>query len=319
MLIPCHDEEATVATVVADFRRVLPAARVYVYDNASTDATSSRAKSAGAVARYEPKRGKGNVVRRMFADVEADVYVVVDGDGSYDAEDAPKMVEQLLTAGLDMVVGARRPDPACAGVYRRGHATGNAWLTGLVRLLFGGDHTDVLSGYRVLSRRFVKSLPVFSDGFEIETEMTAHATRVRAACRELPTVYRGRPGGSESKLHTCRDGLRILVQMVKLYEEIRPLQFFGACFAALTAVSLALGVPVVDEFARTGAVARFPTAFLALGIQIVAFICLASGIILRNVGQARDEARRLAYLSTPAPHSAASEAAASPSPAESSL
>ena len=303
VVIPCHNEEAAIGTVVHDFAAALPMAQIYVYDNASTDSTADRAREAGAIARTEPRMGKGNVVRRMFADVDADIYVMVDGDGTYDPANAPAMVKMLLEQNLDMVVATRRVLATDEGAYRRGHTSGNLWFTRIIRRLFGGEFSDVFSGYRVMSRRFVKSLPVFSAGFEIETELSAHAVRVRAACDEVPTQYRSRREGSMSKLRTFRDGLRILLHTIRLYEEMRSLQFFTICAALLTVAALSLGIPVVDTYARTGLVPRFPTAILALGVQIVAFICLTAGIILRSVGRARDEARRLAYLSMPQPAS----------------
>lgn len=296
VLIPCHNEAAAVAGVVTDFRTALPQATVYVYDNASTDATAERARQAGAVVGAEPRKGKGHVVRRMFADVDADVYLLVDGDGTYDPSAAPAMINHLVANRLDMIVGSRVPVEGNPDVYRKGHTSGNALMTRLLRALFGGDFTDIFSGYRVLSRRFVKSLPVSSSGFEIETEISTHAVRVRAACSEMRTAYGSRVEGSDSKLQTYRDGFRILLTMLRLFEEIRPLQFFGICFTLLTITALALGIPVIGEYAHTGQVLRFPTAILAVSIQVVAFICLAAGIILRSVGSARDEQRRLAYL-----------------------
>lgn len=303
VVIPCHNEEADVGIVVRDFAAALPTAQIYVYDNASTDSTGDRAREAGAIARAEPRKGKGNAVRRMFADVDADIYVMVDGDATYDPATAPTMVKLLLEQNLDMVVATRQLLDNDAGAYRKGHTSGNVWFTRMIRRLFGGDFSDVFSGYRVMSRRFVKSLPVFSAGFEIETELSAHAVRVRAACDEVPTQYRSRGEGSLSKLRTFRDGFRILLHTIRLYEEMRPLQFFTICSALLTAMALALGIPVIDEYAHTGLVLRFPTAILALGIQIVAFVCLTAGIILRSVGRARDEARRLVYLGMPMPSS----------------
>ena len=301
VLVPCHNEEATVARVVADFASRLPGASIFVFDNASTDDTAKIAAGAGAVVCYEPRKGKGHVIRRMFADVEADVYLMVDGDGTYDPDAAPRMVERVWMDGMDMVVGARVPLDDGGEVYRRGHTSGNAMFSRLVRFLFGGDFTDVFSGYRAFSRRFVKSLPVSSSGFEIETELSTHAVRVYAACDEIPTAYGSRGEDSSSKLRTYRDGSKILMTMIRLFEEMRPLQFFGLCFVVLTALSVGLGIPVITEFVHTGKVPRFPTAILAVSIQVVAFICLAAGIILRSVGRARDELRRLAYLQVGGP------------------
>lgn len=301
VLIPCHNEAASISKVVSDFSKCLPYASIYVFDNASTDETVALACEAGAIVCFEPRKGKGHVIRRMFADVEADIYVMVDGDGTYDASVAPQLVERVWLQGMDMVVGARVPVKDDDEVYRRGHTSGNLAFTRLIRLLFGADFTDVFSGYRAFSRRFVKSLPVSSEGFEIETELSTHAVRVFAACDEIPTTYGSRGEDSSSKLRTYRDGARILFTMVRLFEEMRPLQFFGLCFLVLTVVSLALGIPVISEFVHTGKVARFPTAILAVSIQVVGFICLAAGIILRSVGRARDEQRRLAYLQVGGP------------------
>lgn len=306
VLIPCFNEEPSVADVVTSFRRSLAATTavttVYVYDNGSTDETVARAAAAGAVVGHERRRGKGNVMRRMFADVDADVYVMVDGDGTYDPEAASLMVDQLWSQRLDMVVGARAVDvDAEQPAYRRGHVAGNAVFTKALKMIIGGDFTDIFSGYRVMSRRFVKSLPVRSSGFEIETELSAHAIEIEAACAEVATRYRSRPDGSESKLSTYRDGARIAWTIARLFESIRPLPCFTLLFATLTALAIGLAVPVVDEFAHTGVVLRFPTAILAASIQIVALLSLACGIILRSVQVARREGRRLAYLAVPAP------------------
>ena len=312
VLVPCHNEEHAVATVVHTFRDALPGATVHVYDNASTDATVARAQEAGATVGFESRRGKGNVMRRMFADIDADVYVMVDGDGTYDAASAPAMVDLVLSRRIDMVVGARKPTANDQGVvYRKGHTTGNALFTKALRALVGGEFSDIFSGYRAMSRRFVKSLPVQSSGFEIETELSAHAIGLHANCAEVDTAYGSRVEGSASKLNTYRDGLRIAGTIVRLFESVRPMQFFALCAAVLTAAALILGVPVVNEFAHTGLVTRFPTAILAVSIQIVAFLCLASGMILKSVQQARQEARRLAYLQIAPPPGPASGAASS--------
>jgi glycosyltransferase involved in cell wall biosynthesis len=294
VLIPCFNEEAAIATVVTEFRAALPEAEIYVYDNNSTDATMERALAAGAVVRTEARQGKGNVVRRMFADVDADVYVMVDGDNTYDAATARVMVDMLIDRRLDMVVAARVPVGGDA--HRRGHTVGNAAFTRLLKLLFGGGFTDVFSGYRAMSRRFVKSFPVRSDGFEIETELSAHAQEIVASVAEVPSAYGAREAGAESKLHTVRDGARILVTALRLFENMRPLQFFGIMFLLLSALALALGIPVVNEYVETGLVLRFPTAILAAAIQTVAFISLTAGLILKSVRSTRQEARRLAYL-----------------------
>lgn len=282
--------------MVRGFRQALPEAQIFVYDNGSTDHTVECARAAGARVRFEPRRGKGNVVRRMFADIYADVYILVDGDGTYDPASAPSMVDLLVTDHLDMVTGTRVVDNGPQLAFRRGHATGNALFTAAVRTIFRRQFNDVLSGYRVMSRRFVKSLPMFSSGFEIETELTAHADRMRAATAEVPTPYRARHEDSSSKLRTIRDGLHILFAILRLVEETRPLQFFAMVFALLTLISLALGIPVLEEYARTGRVARLPTAVLAASVQLVAFLALMAGAILRSVARTRDEVRQMMYL-----------------------
>lgn len=294
VLVPCHNEEAAIAGVVHDFRHYLPTATVYVYDNASTDKTVQVARDAGALVYSEPLIGKGNVVRRMFADVEADIYVIVDGDGTYDASSAPRLVRYLVTNGLDMVNCARASSDTEA--YRPGHQTGNHLLTGLVARVFGNRLSDMLSGYRVMSRRFVKSFPALSTGFEIETELTVHALELRAPIGELSAPYVSRPRGSSSKLHTVRDGFRILRVIIHLVKEERPLQFFTLGFFALAVASVALGLPVVTEFLRTGLVGRLPTAVLATGLMILAFLSLFCGLILDTVTRGRRELKRLLYL-----------------------
>ncbi len=296
VLVPCLNEEHAIGAVVREFGHSLPGSRVYVYDNGSSDQTVERAREAGAIVRFESRRGKGNVVRRMFADIDADIYVLVDGDGTYDSSSAKSMVERLISDHLDMVIGTRVVEEQAQDAYRRGHATGNAVFTKAVRTLFHGQFTDVLSGYRVMSRRFVKSLPMFSSGFEIETELCAHADRMKAATAEVPTAYSSRHEDSASKLRTVRDGVHITLALIRLVEETRPFQFFGAFFCLLTAVSLALGIPVLDEYARTGRVARLPTAVLAVAIQIVGFLALLAGAILRSVARTRDEIRQMMYL-----------------------
>lgn len=296
VLIPCLNEEHAVGSVVRGFSEALPTAQVFVYDNGSSDRTVEMARAAGASVHFESRRGKGNVVRRMFADIDADIYVLVDGDGTYDSASAPAMVTQLVSERLDMVTGARVVDQCASGAYRRGHATGNAVFTRAVQTLFHGQFSDVLSGYRVMSRRFVKSLPMFSSGFEIEIELCAHADRMRAATAEVPTTYSSRHEDSTSKLRTVRDGVHILLAMLRLVEETRPLQFFAGIFALLTIVSVALGIPVLEEFAHTGRVLRLPSAVLAVSIQIIAFLALLAGAILRSVARTRDEIRQMMYL-----------------------
>lgn len=294
VLVPCRNEEAAIAAVVHDFRHYLPTATVYVYDNGSTDETAQVARDAGALVFSEPLIGKGNVVRRMFADVEADIYVIVDGDGTYDASSAPRLIRLLVTNGLDMVNCARVSTELSA--YRPGHRLGNRLLTGLVAWVFGKRLSDMLSGYRVLSRRFVKSFPALSTGFEIETELTVHALELRAPIGELTAPYSSRPRGSSSKLHTVRDGFRILSVIVHLVKEERPLQFFTAGFGVLAAASLGLGIPVVTHFLATGLVGRLPTAVLATGLMILAFLSLFCGLILDTVTRGRRELKRLLYL-----------------------
>ena len=299
VLIPCFNEQETVGQVVADFRVALPEAAVYVYDNASTDATREIAAAAGAIVRAEPLRGKGYVVCRMFSDVDADIYVLVDGDDTYDASAAPHLIRSLLDDGLDMVCGARRAEGLPA--YRAGHRTGNRLLSGAVALMFDGHLDDMLTGYRVFTRRFVKTFPALSSGFEIETQLTVHALSMRIPFAEVPTSYGGRPAGSASKLRTYEDGLRILSTIVYLVKDERPMGFFVLLFVLLAGTSVGLAWPVVVEFIETGLVPRFPTAILATGMMLLSFLCLASGIILDSVNNGRRESKRLAFLSAPRP------------------
>ena len=299
VLIPCHNEAVAIPKVVADFRAALPGATIHVYDNNSTDGTAAAARAAGAVVRREGLQGKGHVVRRMFADVEADIYILVDGDDTYDAAAAPAMVARLLADGLDMVVGTRAADIAAA--YRPGHRLGNRVLTGMVAAIFGNRVSDMLSGYRVFSRRFVKSFPALATWFETETEFTVHALELRMAIGEMPTRYRDRPAGSASKLRTFRDGMRILRTIVVLVKEERPLQFFSLCGLLLLLLGIGFGIPVVLEFLATGLVPRLPTAVLATGLVLLSFLGFASGLILDSVTRARKEVKRLAYLALPGP------------------
>lgn len=294
ILIPCLNEAATIGMVVAEFRRALPAASIYVYDNGSTDATVDEATRAGAEVRSEPLRGKGNVVRRMFADVTADVFVLVDGDGTYDASCAPAMIGMLRSQGLDMVCARRVGEDAAA--YRSGHRFGNWLLTGLVRGLFGNRVSDILSGYRVLSRRFVKSFPALSSGFETETELTVHALDIRAPIAEMDSRYRGRQQGSVSKLNTFRDGWRILQTIAHLLRDERPVAFFFAIGVLLAVGSVVLSVPVIREFLDTGLVPRLPTAILSTGLMLVAVMSLVCGLILDTVTRGRRELKRMHYL-----------------------
>jgi len=300
VLVPCYNEEAAIAKVVRDFRSALPTAEVYVYDNNSKDATSAVAKEAGAVVRTETRQGKGNVVRRMFADIEADVYILVDGDDTYDAAAAPAMVGRLIDEGLDIITGRREATGQAA--YRRGHVLGNKLLTGLTGLMFGVKMGDMLSGYRIMSRRFVKSFPSAVEGFGIETELTVHAVRMLVPMAEVSTRYKERPEGSASKLNTYRDGLRILFTIAGLTRRERPLLFFGLFFLFFALLSFAIGIPVVIEYFQTGLVPRLPTAVLVSGMMVIAFLSLFAGLLLESVTRGRWEQKRLAYLSFPAPH-----------------
>jgi len=300
VLIPCYNEGASVADVVRDFRAALPNAAIVVFDNNSTDNTAEAARTAGAQVFREPRQGKGFVVRRMFADVDADIYVLVDGDSTYDAPSAPAMIGKLLADRLDMVVGSRRHDDD-GSAYRAGHRAGNWLFSRFVTMVFGPSFTDILSGYRVLSRRFVKSFPLMSRGFEIETELTVHALELGLPCAEIETPYYARPEGSVSKLNTWGDGLRILRTMVNLYRAERPLAFFGVIAALLAAVSIVLAVPIVLTFLETGLVPRFPTAILCTGLMLSALLSVASGLVLDTVTRGRREVKLLAYLSLAAP------------------
>jgi glycosyltransferase involved in cell wall biosynthesis len=299
VLLPCFNEEAAIGATVRGFREALPQATVYVYDNNSRDRTSEIAAEAGAVVRTESQQGKGNVVRRMFADVDADVYVMADGDLTYDPGAAPAMVETLLAGQLDMVVGTRRHEEKHA--YRGGHVLGNKVFTGLLAGLFGRSFSDIFSGYRVFSRRFVKSFPVLSEGFEIETEMSVHALELKMPVGEVETSYGARPEGSHSKLSTYGDGWRILKTIGNLYRVERPVLFYGTIGALLVIAAIILAIPLVQTYLRTGLVPRFPTAILATGMVIVAVLCFFAGLILDTVTRGRREVRRLAYLSLSAP------------------
>jgi glycosyltransferase involved in cell wall biosynthesis len=299
VILPCFNEAATIADTVAGFRAALPAATVYVYDNNSRDRTRELAADAGATVRSERQQGKGHVVRRMFADIDADVYIMADGDLTYDPAAAPAMVDLLLAEQLDMIVGTRKHEEADA--YRGGHVLGNRLFTGLLSGLFGRSFSDIFSGYRVFSRRFVKSFPVLSSGFEIETEISVHALELRMPVGEVETSYGVRPEGSQSKLSTYRDGWRILKTIATLYRVERPVLFYGTIGAVLIVAALLLSVPLVTTYLDTGLVPRFPTAILVTGMIIVAVLCLFAGLILDTVTRGRREVRRLAYLALPAP------------------
>ena len=299
VIVPCHNEEVAIAGVVRDFRSALPTARIYVYDNKSTDRTAELAAQAGAVVGFEPFPGKGNVMRRMFSDIDADVYVLVDGDDTYDSASAPGMIRLLLDGQLDMVNGVRVS--AQKEAYRFGHRFGNVLLTDMVAMTFGRQFTDMLSGYRVFSRRFVKSFPALATGFEIETELTVHALELRMKTAELPTPYKERPEGSASKLNTLRDGIRILRTIAKLIKEERPIWFFGCIALALALLSVGLAAPLFTEYWRIGLVPRLPTATLTASIMLLAFLSLTCGLILESVTRTRQELKRLAYLAIAAP------------------
>ena len=299
VLLPCYNEEATIAATVEGFRKALPEATVYVYDNNSSDRTRNVASKAGAVVRSERQQGKGHVVRRMFADIDADVYVMADGDLTYDPQAAPDMVALLLAEQLDMVVGTRKHEEKEA--YRGGHVLGNRIFTGLLAGLFGRSFNDIFSGYRVFSRRFVKSFPVLSSGFEIETEMSVHALELRMPVGEVETRYLARPEGSESKLSTFGDGWRILKTIGTLYRVERPVLFYGTIALLLFAAAVFLSIPLVITYLHTHLVPRLPTAILVTGMTIVAVLCFFTGLILDTVTRGRREMRRLAYLSLEGP------------------
>jgi glycosyltransferase involved in cell wall biosynthesis len=298
ILLPCYNEEAAIAQTVAAFRAALPSALVYVYDNNSRDRTREVAEAAGAIVREERMQGKGHVVRRMFADIEADVYVMADGDMTYDAAAAPGLVRRLVEERLDMVVGARRSEVEEA--YRRGHRLGNRLFTSLLAGLFGRSFTDIFSGYRVFSRRFVKSFPALSRGFETETEISVHVLELAMPVAEVVTAYGARPEGSESKLSTWRDGWRIMRTILHLFRIERPVLFYGGFAAFLAGLGLVLAVPLILTYAETGLVPRFPTAILVTGMMVVAFLSFGVGLILDTVVRGRREVRRLHYLALPA-------------------
>lgn len=293
VILPCYNEEAAIADVVRGFRAVLPAADIYVYDNNSRDRTVERAREAGATVRTERRQGKGNVVRRMLADVEADVYLMADGDLTYDPLAAPLLIDRLVSQQLDMVVATRQGEGMLA---RKGHAAGNALFNRMVAKLFGDGFTDILSGYRAISRRFAKSFPTASGGFEIETELSVHALDLRLAVDEIPVRYGNRPENSTSKLSTFRDGFMILWTIAMMFRAVKPFKFFGVIGAGLALASVGLGAPLVVEFLETGLVPRFPTAILAASIMQLAVLSLVCGVIVEAVAEGRREAKRLRYL-----------------------
>lgn len=298
VLLPCYNEEHTIADVVTRFRVALPGAAIYVYDNNSSDLTALKARAAGATVVREPRQGKGNVVRRMFADIEADIYLMADGDGNYAPEDAPQLINTLLTERSDMVVGTRRGVTDDAG--RNGHAFGNRIFNSLYKRLFGRDFTDIFSGYRVFTRRFVKSFPAVSGGFEIETEMSVHASQLKLPVSEIALDYGRRPAGSSSKLSTYKDGAKILWMFAMLMKETQPLRFFGAFAVAFLVASVVLMAPVLVEYTETGLVPRMPTWVLSVALLLLSVLAMVSGLILDSVSQGRAEQKRIFYLSMPA-------------------
>jgi len=297
VLVPCYNEAAAIARVVMDFRAALPTAEIYVYDNNSTDGTAGIAAAAGAIVRNEPQQGKGAVVRRMFRDIEADFYIMVDGDHTYDASLAPKLLALAIEERCDLVNGIREETESAA--YRAGHRLGNVMLTGAVRKIFGDRVQDMLSGYKVFSRRFVKSFPATSIGFGIETELTVHALELQMPVAHLQGEYRGRPEGSASKLNTYRDGIRILWLISQLFKHERPLAFFSVIGLVFVLCSIALGIPLISEYLHTGLVPRFPTAILATGIMLFGVLSFVTGLVLDTVTRGRRETKMLAYLSYP--------------------
>ena len=296
VLIPCYNEEATITKVINDFRLAIPSALIYVYDNSSTDKTAEIATKAGAIVRTEPSKGKGNVIRRMFADIESDIYIMVDGDDTYEASKSQKMVTQLVQKDLDMIVGIRKAIEVKKS-YRRGHVFGNWLLTQTVAFLFGKGFNDMLSGYRVMSRRFVKSFPIISKGFEIETEMTIHTLQIGIPYGEVETAYNERPMNSESKLSTFHDGFRIIKMIFFLFKEEKPFQFFGLIAILLLLVSIILLIPIFSTYISTGFVPRLPTAILAMGLITMAFFSLSFGVILDSLSRLRMESKKIHYLS----------------------
>lgn len=299
VLLPCYNEAGAIGRTVAGFRAALPHATVYVYDNNSRDASRQIAADAGAIVRSVRQQGKGHVVRRMFADVDADIYVMADGDATYEAAAAPAMIAMMLAENFDMVVGARRTEVQAA--YRRGHRIGNLVLNGLLKRLFGRSFTDILSGYRIFSRRFVKSFPVLSVGFEIEAEMSVHALELAMPVAERETAYAARPEGSVSKLSTYRDGWRILRTIITLYRVERPIWFFGLVGGLFAAIALGMALPLIITWLETGLVPRFPTAILVTGMMVVSVLNFMCGLILDTVVRGRREVKRLAYLAHAAP------------------
>jgi len=300
IVLPCYNEEAAIANVIRDFKSVLPEADIYVCDNNSTDNTAKIAQKAGAQVIHEGLKGKGNAVRRIFAEIDADCFLMADGDGTYEAAAAPKLINALFDKKLDMVVGCRHPVEG-ENTYRPGHSFGNKFLTGIAQFLFGRGYTDMLTGYRAFSRRFAKSFPVLSTGFEIETEITIHSLNLNVPACEIQTAYYERTEGSESKLHTYRDGWRILMTILRLFRDVKPLLFFSACAALCALLSVLLSIPIFSEYFAFGKVSRFPTAILCTGLMVTAFLSQFCGFILDSIARQRLEMKKLAYLSQKGP------------------
>ncbi|EEW8343698.1 MULTISPECIES: glycosyltransferase family 2 protein [Enterobacteriaceae] len=298
VIVPCYNEASAIAKVVSDFNKYLPEATVYVFDNNSNDGTADVAANAGAIVRHVGHKGKGNVVRRMFADIDADIFVMVDGDDTYEAAAAPAMINKLLDENLDMVVGCR-VENGDDKTYRPGHRFGNKMLTGTVSTIFKGSFTDMLSGYRVFSKRYAKSFPCHSHGFEIETELTIHALELRMRIGEVQTSYGERPEGSVSKLSTYKDGIKILRTIIQLYAYERPLFFYSIIAAFFAIISLAVGAPVISDYVSTGLVPKFPSAIAAASIMIMSMLSLVCGVISHLITVSRRETKYLTYLSIP--------------------
>jgi len=292
VIIPCMNEEVAIAKVVRDFKASLPGCKVYVYDNNSTDKTAEVAKKAGATIGFEPRPGKGNVVRRMFSEIDSEVYLMIDGDDTYDPQAAPEIVE-AVRGNVDMVVGTR--SGALEKHERSGHAFGNSLFNVLYNLSLGQEFTDIFSGYRGFSRRFVKSFPALSSGFEIETELSAHASQLRLPVREIPTRYSDRAEGSESKLSTFRDGARILKTIIVLMKEYKPLYFFGFIGFLGALFSIFLFLPVFLAYLENPLVSLIPTAVLSTGIMLVAMLCVTAGVVLDSIRRFRAEVKRMFY------------------------
>lgn len=299
VIVPCYNEGLTIGKVIADFRKHLPSADIYVFDNNSKDDTIEVAKKSGAIVRKVVLQGKGNVVRRMFADVEADVYVMVDGDATYDAASVNKLIQKLLDDNLDMVVGCRKEESKDNNNYRPGHRLGNKMLTGFVSKIFNGEFVDMLSGYRVFSKRFAKSFTAESKGFAIETELTIHTLEMRLTFAEMDTPYYERPEGSESKLSTYKDGIKILTMILRLYSNERPAQFWGIAGITMFVFSAILMIPIIITYADIGEVPRYPTLIVSIGLLIISFLSITIGVVLRTVTKGRKEAKHLAYLAVP--------------------